>query len=306
MSTIEAERVPATLKLPDGRNGDSFSDLALGPLGPYELVITREDVQRWTRIHEERFPWLAGEGVEAAPPHILYYASQNLLKPIRHFESVPRENVLREGGGLARYWAEFHELVPVGTPIRIEGGIADKFIRRGLGYTVVALDAYAADTLIQRHWKAWARGVSAEEAEQWPERESDPRPPEAPAAAPTFGPIAYVASQEHINDFEGPGEVNNHTDVERARRTGLPAPRAQGGIAFGLLARLMSERFGIGFARGGSLDVRFLGTIFAGDALMARGAIVSQGADGEERCRVWIDGPDGKLRAVGLATARLR
>ena len=91
--------IPATNKLLEGVAGDVVRDLAVGPLAPCRLTIAEEDIRRWISIHDDRYPWYAdadarARGESSAPPYILYYASQNLLRPIRHFAGRPGEGVV--------------------------------------------------------------------------------------------------------------------------------------------------------------------------------------------------------------------
>jgi acyl dehydratase len=303
MATRAHSTIPATHKLPDGIAGDVVRDLDVGPLATCRLTITDEDVERWTAIHDDRYPWYEDAGARArgassAPPYILYYASQNLLRPIRHFERRPGE-----GGGLARYEAEFLGPLPVGRELEISGAVLDKFRRRSTVRLTWETEARCEGRLLQRHRKTWARRIPPEEAASLPERPSDGRPPEAPADAESFGPIRYLVSQERMSAFEGPGEVNAHTDVDLARRSGEPGPRAQGALSFGLLSRLMSDRFGRAFSSSGRLDVRFVASVHAGEPLEARGAIV-RSSNLSVVSRVWTENSRSELTAVGTGEAR--
>ena len=301
MSVESLPSIPATHKLPDGTDGDAFYDIHPGPLGSYQMTITEADVERWCGIHEDAAPWRAEAGAEpSAPPYIGYYACMNALAPIRYFGNTGRPNY--GPGGLARYWAEFHGPLPVGVPLQVTGRVTDKYTRRGIGYTDWEVDITHEGRLLQRNGRAWATSLPPEEQEKWPEREGRPRPPEAPEGAETLGPLVYVTSQRHVDDLEGPGEHNNHTDVEAARAMGLRGPRAQGELSFALLARLMTERFGAGFANGGSLDTRIIGEVQAGDTQTGHGAVVERRDDGSGLCRVWAENQMGQLVTVGTAT----
>ena len=165
------------------------------------------------------------------------------------------------------------------------------------------MEARCEGRLLQRHRKTWARRIPSEEAASLPERPSDGRPPEAPADTESFGPIRYLVSQERMSAFEGPGELNAHTDVELALQSGEPAPRAQGALSFGLLCRLMSSRFGAAFSSRGRLDVRFVASVHAGESLDARGAVVRSG-DSSVVSRVWTEDSRSELTAVGTGEAR--
>ncbi|MDA0256119.1 MAG: MaoC family dehydratase [Chloroflexi bacterium] len=300
--TVEAlPIIPATYKLPEGTDADAFFDLEPGPLGSYQMTIAEADVERWARIHEDKAPWRAEPGAEpAAPPYIGYYACMNALEPIRYFGNTGRPSY--GPGGLSRYWAEFHAPLPLGAALQVTGRVADKYTRRGIGYTDWEVDITHEGRLLQRNGRAWATSIPPEEQEKWPEREGRPRPPDAPADAEVFGPLAYVTSQEHVDDLEGPGEHNTHTDVAAAKAQGLRGPRAQGELSFALLSRLMTQRFGASFANGGSLDIRLIGEVQAGDTQTGYGAVVESRADGSELCRVWVENQDGQLVTVGTAT----
>ncbi len=300
--TVESLSViPATHKLADGIDGDAFYDLHPGPLGSYEMTITEADVERWCDIHEDTVPWRAEPGADpSAPPYIGYYACMNALAPIRYFGNTGRPNY--GPGGLARYWAEFHAPLPVGVPLQVTGRVTDKYTRRGIGYTDWEVDITHEGRLLQRTGRAWATSLPPEEQEKWPEREGRPRPPEVPEGADVLGPLVYVTSQQHVDDLEGPGEHNNHTDVETALAQGLRGPRAQGELSFALVARLMARHFGTRFANGGSLDIRLIGEVQAGDAQTAHAAVAERRDDGSELCRVWATNQEGQLVTVGTAT----
>ena len=301
MTVDELPTIPATHKLPKGIDADAFFDLEPGPLGSYQMTITEENVERWARIHEDEAPWRAEPGVEsAAPPYIGYYACMNVLEPIRYFGNTGRPSY--GPGGLSRYWAEFHGSLPIDTALQVTGRVADKYTRRSIGYTDWEVDITHEGRLLQRNGRAWATSISPDEQEKWPEREGRPRPPEVPAEAEVFGPLTYVTSQEHVDDLEGPGEHNTHTDVAAAKAQGLRGPRAQGELSFALLARLMAQRFGSSFADAGSLDIRLIGEVQAGDVQTGYGAVVESRADGSELCRVWVENQDGQLVTVGTAT----
>ena len=300
MSTPGLPEIPATRHLDEGIEGDPFRDMHVGPLGRYQVVVSAEDVERWARIHEERHPWSAGAGAQAAaPPSILYYASMNILAPIRYFR--PRNSP--GGAALARYWAEFSAPIPVGVPIEISGEVTDKYTRRGRGFVDWHIEARAGGRLLQRNGKNWFSGIPEDEARNWPERPGGARPPEAPEGAERFGPITYPVTQEHMSDFEG-GDRNAHSSADLARQQGETRTTAQGALSFGLLSRLATERFGESFTAGGSLDVRFIQRVHGGDVLTAQGALLGPDGEGRHRARVWAQNQDGVLTAVGVATAR--
>jgi acyl dehydratase len=300
--TVEAlPIIPATNKLPEGIDADAFYDLEPGPLGSYQMMITEADVERWARIHEDEAPWRAEPGTApSAPPYIGYYACMNALKPIRYFGNTGRPSY--GPGGLSRYWAEFHAPLPLGAALQVTGRVADKYTRRGTGYTDWEVDITHEGRLLQRNGRAWASGIAPDEVEKWPERPSRPRPPEAPEGAEVIGPLTYVTSQEHVDDLEGPGEDNTHTDVAAAKEQGLRGPRAQGELSFALLARVMTQRFGAAFANAGTLDIRLIGEVQASDTQKGYAAVVESRPDGSGVCRVWVENQDEQMVTVGTAT----
>ena len=308
MNNSNSQVLPATFKLKDGDNANAFYDIHPGSLGQYQVMFTLDDVQRWTGIYEDNFPWKPNQNsqlTDVAPPSIFYYPSMNILEPIRYFGEKPGEESPRETGpgGLARMWMELHGPIPLNKPIEIDAQVTDKYQRRGIGYTEWGLDAFVDGELIHRHRKAWATTVSQDELEKWPEKLSSQRPPELNDESKIFGPINYHTSQEHVDDLEGPGEINNHTDVEAALANGDPGPRAQGALAFGLLSRLMCEQFGDDFYHSGTLDIKFVNTVFAGDQQSANGAFVHKEND-RDIYRVWSENQSNALTAIGTASIK--
>lgn len=298
------QRMSATLKVP--------FDVPLGALEPgklstaFEVTISPEDVERWTHIHGDACRWYRDAspwGDPVAPGYILYYASQNMIPLAPDLRDRVGGSVAG-GGGLARYSAEFLAPVPVGKPIRIEGEVTDKYVRRGRGFVNWSIEALVDGEVIQRHWKSWSFSLTAEEAARLPERPGGGQPPIASDSDERLGPLDVAITEGQLADFEGPGHPNDttHTNVELAKAAGFPNVRAQGGLIYGLLFRLMRDRFGAGFEAGGSLDARFVKSIYAGEVLRIQGAVVDR-SDGTFICRIEGTNLSGDTVAVGSATA---
>ena len=246
-----------TYKYPQqGLTPISFSDYEIGPLpgGPWQLTVTTSDIERWALLFDDNPAEALAAG--AAPPDILYYPGMNLPAPKRDY-----------GGPMSRHWAADRGPIPIGEPIELTGAVTEKFLRRGRGGMTFELVARAGGQVVQRHWRRFALRLAEEEGEGWPERGSDPRPPDATPSAEAFGPRLMACTQDRYDDFEGPGEVTGHTSLEAARAGGHPATTAQGALSFGLLTRLMRDRFGRRFTEDGTIDVRLVRPPYEGERL---------------------------------------
>lgn len=298
------QAMPATTKWwPPGTMPDrGFFDIETGPRGPYQITVTPDDVVRWNRIHGDTDPiYGSGSpwGYPVAPAGILYYPSQMFLG--RYL--IGKTPEAKRMGGFARYALEALSPIPVGKPLIVTGEIFDRFARRGRGYIQYRLQAECEGVVVQRHWKSWAFGLTDEEADALPQRGSDPHDADEGQVLETLPSLPFEVTIERMAELEGPGEVNGHTDVELAKRSGRPGPLTQGEISFGLLSRMLTERYGKGYLEGGTLDVRFLSPVYAGSTEVAGGEVVSR-QDGVEKLRVWVE-VDGTRVTAGTASARI-
>jgi acyl dehydratase len=305
------DTLPATHKMRRGLPNERvvLNELSVGPLPSYLVTVTPDDVDRWAALHDDDSPWYRGPspwGDPIAPPTILYYPSQSMLG--REIGAAvdpdqPRPRSDGRGGGFARYRAEFLAPVPIGRPILVSGAITDKFVRRGMGYLTWEIEAACEGALLQRQLKSWTFSASPAELAELPERASEPRP-DAGEPLADLGTLTMVIGPERTSDFEGPGELNGHSDLDLVRRLGMPGLLAQGELSFGLLYRLMRDRYGAGFVVGGAIDVRFIRPVFTTETLTARGELLGE-ADGQATCRLWAENSRGETVTVGTATARV-
>ena len=268
----------------------SFSDFEIGPLpdGPWQLTVAPSDVERWARLFDDDPAEALAAGT--APPDILYYPGMNLPAPRRDY-----------GGPMSRYWAEYVGPLPIGEPIELAGAVTEKFLRRGRGGMTFELVARVGGVVAQRHWRRFALRLAEGEADGWAERGSDPRPPEPAPDAVAFGPRLMRCTQDRYDDFEGPGEVTGHTSLEAARAGGHPTTTAQGALSFGLLTRLMRDRFGERFTQDGTIDVRLVRPTDEGELLTARGYFLGH-KGGRLHCRIWAENRAGEPVTTGVAS----
>jgi acyl dehydratase len=67
-----------------------------------------------------------------------------------------------------------------------------------------------------------------------------------------------------------------HYDAAFAETAGLSAPIATGVMSSAFLSEMLTRAFGIEWIRSGSIDVKFIRPIYAGDTVTARGRITGK------------------------------
>ena len=105
--------------------------------------------------------------------------------------------------------------------------------------------------------------------------------------------------------LEGWPSRNIHTDPEFAKGSGLPSVAASGSQFSGNLAELMIDLFGIAFLSGGTMDVKFIGIVDAGDTLVSKANVKSKTTEeGATKFTldIYCENQKGKKIVVGSAT----
>jgi len=95
-----------------------------------------------------------------------------------------------------------------------------------------------------------------------------------------------------------------HYDPAFARNAGLPAPIATGVMSSALLSEMLTTAFGVDWIRSGSIDVRFIRPIYAGDTVTARGRITGKSPTNTGvriALDIWCEIQQGEPVTVGTA-----
>jgi len=117
--------------------------------------------------------------------------------------------------------------------------------------------------------------------------------------------LPEFACQFTLAHFKRADETTIHTDVEAARREGLPAPVATGPQVAALIFRQLRTCFGEGWIVGGRCDLTFRRPVYVTDFCVARGAVKRRedSPDGVRLfCDVWIENAAGDKVIVGSAS----
>ena len=98
---------------------------------------------------------------------------------------------------------------------------------------------------------------------------------------------------------------NVHTDLEFAKESGLPSVAASGTQYQGYVVQLMIDLFGVEWLSHGTMDVKFIGIVDAGDILVSKAVVKSK--EGEDSAakftmEVWVENQRGEKVLVGSAT----
>jgi acyl dehydratase len=117
--------------------------------------------------------------------------------------------------------------------------------------------------------------------------------------------LPEFACQFTLAHFKRADEATIHTDMEAARREGLPAPVATSPQVAALLFRQLRTSFGQGWIEGGRCELTFRRPVYVTDFCVARGVVKrsEETADGVRlHCDVWIENASGEKVIVGAAS----
>jgi acyl dehydratase len=105
---------------------------------------------------------------------------------------------------------------------------------------------------------------------------------------------------------KGPGwpQKNIHTDVEFARRCGLPARNASGSMFEGYVTEMLVDLFGENWLRGGKMQLVFIRMVAIGDTVLPKAIVQSRQEDLSGTkfvLEIWCENQHGDKVAVGTA-----
>ncbi len=125
------------------------------------------------------------------------------------------------------------------------------------------------------------------------------------ASTPVGHELPPVARQFRAEHFKRGDEKTIHTDLEAARREGLPAPVAIGPQVAALLFQQLRMCFEKGWVEGGRCEIVFRRPVFVTDFCVAKGTVTrrEEGRDSVRlHCDVWIENQKGDKVVAGTAS----
>jgi acyl dehydratase len=96
-----------------------------------------------------------------------------------------------------------------------------------------------------------------------------------------------------------------HYDPAFASAAGLAAPIATGVMSSAFLSEMLTKAFGVEWVRGGSMDVKFIRPIYAGDTVTARGRLIGKQETSTGvrlALEIWCETQRGEPVTVGTAS----
>lgn len=118
--------------------------------------------------------------------------------------------------------------------------------------------------------------------------------------------VRKVIKLENMRLFSGYSIRTMHTDWEIAKKSGLPAPIAQGLQSQAYICEMCIDFFGESWFKTGKLDVRFTAYTVPGDRITTGGVVKEKIAEGDAvrlNCEVWCENQAGGTTCVGTASA---
>jgi acyl dehydratase len=125
------------------------------------------------------------------------------------------------------------------------------------------------------------------------------------AVGQAIEPVVKHMSLERMSRPLMAGSNPIHYDTEFATKAGLPAPIATGVMSSAFVSEMLAKAFGVEWIRGGSLDVKFIRPLYAGDTVTAHGRITGK-TETSTGVRIvldiWCDTQRGTSVTVGTAS----
>ena len=105
--------------------------------------------------------------------------------------------------------------------------------------------------------------------------------------------------QRKMNIYSGPGK-NIHTDVEEARKAGLPGTVAQGLMFIHYITEMLTREFGESWFEGGELTVSFKKIVRPGESIKTLGR-VREFRKNKVVLDIWCEKENGEITLKGEA-----
>ena len=119
-------------------------------------------------------------------------------------------------------------------------------------------------------------------------------------------PVHKVIKLENMRLFTMWTNLNMHTDWDIAKKSGLPAPIAQGLMSHAYVSEMCTAFFGESWFKTGKIDVRFTNYTVPADRITVGGTVSERTAEGDDvrlKCDVWCENQTGDKTCVGMASA---
>jgi acyl dehydratase len=126
------------------------------------------------------------------------------------------------------------------------------------------------------------------------------------AAGQELPPVYKVIKLENMRLYTMWTNLNTHTDWEVAKKSGVPAPIAQGLMSHAYISQMCTSFFGESWFKTGSMDVRFVNYTVPGDRITVGGIVSERIVEGDAvrlKCDVWCENQTGDKTCVGTASA---
>ncbi|GAA5159052.1 MaoC family dehydratase [Amycolatopsis dongchuanensis] len=289
------------------------------PLGTVQVVVDDHKIKRFAFTQDDYSPW----HFEASPFDGERIGHAALLGN----DLVQLFTLVYAGSKVVGYHTEeqmwFDSPARLDEVVTLSGTYTEAYERRGEGYVVMDAQATGADgRSIVRHrgveilktnpGAIGGRGSGTPDKRVTGEVAPDARVIETIDASVRVGdvlaPLHKTITAEQAAVFSRVGEYvrNIHNDIAVARSGGLRVPIVQGQQQFGVLAQLLTLRFGAPFLTSGWLRVKFLVPLDVFEPFTVTGVVteLTPTADGVTvGLEVWVRRHDGRLMTVGWASA---
>jgi hypothetical protein len=119
--------------------GRYTSDLDRGDvLGPVDYVMSKFVVREYCHAVEMHQPCFQGRDIVFAPPTLVHLDKLRLYRHACPAGTGPSARIHIE------YDATIHAGVPVGVPLRVQGTVAERVVKRGREYIIIDIDLRTA------------------------------------------------------------------------------------------------------------------------------------------------------------------
>ena len=270
-------------------------------LGGREVTLGEGDVARYEAGTGGPAAALAVDGARTAPALLLHsevFRSLSWYLPNLFGNLHARQE-----------WELFAPLV-VGGAVRTRSTVVERYRRRNRDYVVNEVLVTDRDgRWLQRSRTHQSFLVEDGQRDTVVDREREKRSDrvfqvgEGPGEP--IGPLVRPVTVAMCEAFSGP-EKNYHTDREMARLFGFPDIVVQGMMSVCFVSELLTQALGLGWLRGGKMDVRLVNVVWVEDVIATHGKVrevVPEGRRERVHLDVWCEKADGTKTLVGTASA---